>query len=439
MASLVVVGAQWGDEGKGKVADFLATTADMVVRFQGGPNAGHTVAVGDYEVTFHQIPSGVLNPAARCLIGCGCVIDPLAFNRELAALVRRGLRPKGRLAVDFRTHLILPYHVQLDGCREAQAGTLRIGTTGRGIGPAYVDKFARVGIRVADLLTEETFREKLRVNIAAANFLLMERYKAEPLSYKQTVASYWRLTRPLARMATDVSQEVEAALVKDRRVLFEGAQGMHLDIDLGTYPYVTASSCWAGGVAPGVGISPVWIRDVLGVAKAYTTRVGLGPFPTEMTDEESARIRDIGHEYGATTGRPRRCGWFDAPVVRAAVRYNRLMGLVITKLDVLDSYPEIRLCHSYRVQGRLLGEFEPYHAGVYEPVYSVMPGWREPTSQCRTWRSLPLACRRYLRKIEELTGCPIISVSVGRAREQTVLVQPKRLKWLGDGASQCRG
>ena len=430
MPNLTVVGAQWGDEGKGKVVDYLAQSAGVVARYQGGPNAGHTVCFDSKEITFHQVPSGILNPATTCVIGCGCVVDPFVLGNEFSALHKLKILPGGRLVLDCRAHMILPYHRLMDRLREEQTAKGRIGTTGQGIGPAYGDKFARVGIRAGDLLSEETFKERLKRNVAAANFLLMELYKAEPIDFKKASREYWQATRTAARMVGDGSRAIEQALRRGDRVMFEGAQGMHLDIDLGTYPYVTSSSTWCGGVAPGTGVSPLWLEEVAGIAKAYTTRVGLGPFPTELVESESENLRRLGHEYGATTGRPRRCGWFDAPVVRASVRYNKLTALVITKLDVLDSFYEISVCHSYRLGGKTVDEFDPRHGAEYEPQYVTMPGWKTTTSGCRAWRELPVAARRYVRKLEELVGCPVAIVSTGKDREQTILVRPDKLKWL---------
>jgi adenylosuccinate synthase len=430
MPNLTVVGAQWGDEGKGKAVDYLARSAEVVARFQGGPNAGHTVVVDRSTFTFHQIPSAILNPKVTCVIGCGCVIDPYVFEHELASLRKKKVPLGQRLVVDARAQMILPYHQQLDRLRDDQSAKQRIGTTGRGIGPAYADKVNRTGIRAGDLLSEETFNAKLKHNLAAANFLLMDRFKAEPLSFKTVAHDYWQATRRIAKMVGDGSVVIEHALRSGERVLFEGAQGMHLDIDLGTYPYVTSSSTWAGGVAPGTGISPVWLEEVVGIAKAYTTRVGLGPFPTEMNEVDSERLRAAGNEYGATTGRPRRCGWLDAPVVRAAVRHNKLDALIITKLDVLDSCEEIKLCHSYLLDGCEVAEFDPFHAAELVPQYETLPGWRETTSGCRTFAGLPVKARRYLARLEELCGCPIALVSVGSERSQTIPYKTRKLKWL---------
>jgi adenylosuccinate synthase len=427
MPNLAVVGAQWGDEGKGKMADYLAQSADMVVRYQGGPNAGHTVCLKDRELTFHQIPSGITSPKAQCIIGCGCVVDPHVLNRELAELRKNKIRPGSRLAVDRRAHMILPYHRLLDKLQDS-AGT--IGTTGQGIGPAYRDKFSRTGIRAVDLLSEEVFAEKLVRNLAAANFLLMELHKAEPLSFKKVLKEYWQATRTIARLVADGSSLIEAALRRNDRVLFEGAQGMHLDIDLGTYPYVTSSSTWVGGVAPGAGVSPLWLEQAVGVVKAYTTRVGKGPFPTELDPADAENLRKLGHEYGATTGRPRRCGWFDAPLVRAAVRYNRLSAIIITKLDVLDSLDTIKVCHSYRLGNRTIDEFDLLAAFDVEPQYEELPGWKASTAFCRTWRDLPVLARRYVTRLEELVNCPVAIVSTGKDRGQTIPVRPAKLTWL---------
>ncbi|MBN2537920.1 adenylosuccinate synthase [candidate division WOR-3 bacterium] len=434
MPNLTIVGTQWGDEGKGKVVDYLARTAQLVVRFQGGPNAGHTVRVGDRQTILHQVPSGILTPGVRCVIGCGCVVDPHALGEETAALARMKLRARSRLTVDARAHLILPFHRQLDLLAEKHSRS-PIGTTGRGIGPAYADKVGRVGIRAADLLPgrEERFREKLKRNLAAANVKLMERYRAEPISFKKLAEDYWRATRELARMVGDGSRVITDALAEGKPVLFEGAQGVHLDIDFGTYPYVTGSSTGVWGVGPGTGVSPLWLEQAVGVAKAYSTRVGLGPFPTELEGEEGERLRKLGGEFGATTGRPRRCGWFDAGVVRASVRLNRLNALVITKLDVLDSFEEIRIGTGYRCGRQRLDEFDPTRADELEPVYETFAGWHETTGACRKLRELPMRARRYLRRLEELCGCPVALASVGSERRQVVEVKKEALRWLKSG------
>ncbi|MGQ9708477.1 MAG: adenylosuccinate synthase [bacterium] len=430
MPNLVVVGTQWGDEGKGKVVDFLARTAQMVVRFQGGPNAGHTVCCDRKRFTFHQVPSGLLNPGVRGVIGCGCVIDPYRLNDEIAVLGKNRVGLKKRLLIDRRAHLILPYHRLLDRLQEEQLAERRIGTTGQGIGPAYLDKYARVGIRVGDLLNEDVFEEKLRRNLASANFRLMEVYKAEPIPFKELSEEYRRATHPLVPMIADGSSIIEQALTKGRRVLFEGAQGTHLDIDLGSYPFVTTSSTVVAGAAVGSGISPFWLEEAVGVAKVYTTRVGAGPFPSELSPEEAAILRELGGEYGATTGRPRRCGWFDAGLVRAGVRHNRLSALVLTKLDVLDGLKMIKICTDYRYQGRKVAEFDPFICDSLEPVFVTLPGWREKTSDCRRFGELPIQAKRYIEKIAGLIDCPIALISVGTERKQMVAMETKRLKWL---------
>jgi len=430
MPNLVIVGTQWGDEGKGKVVDYLSDSAELVVRFQGGPNAGHTVCCDGGSWTFHQIPSGVLNPRAKCLIGLGCVIDPYRLNEELAGLKQGGIAVSGRVFIDRRAHMILPYHRLLDTLHEEQLAERKIGTTGRGIGPAYQDKFARMGIRAGDLLDEDLFKEKLRRNLAGANFRLMEVYKVEPISFKKLSVEYWQITRSLFEMIIDGTLVIERALKRQRRVLFEGAQGTHLDIDLGSYPFVTTSSTVVAGAAVGSGISPFWLEEAVGVAKAYTTRVGSGPFPSELTPEEAANLRELGREYGATTGRPRRCGWFDAGVVRASVRYNRLSALVLTKLDVLDSLTTIKVCTGYRCQGKRLKEFDPFWGHELEPEFITLAGWRENTTNCQRFSKLPKRAKRYIEKIAELVDCPVVLVSVGSDRRQVVKVDEGRLKWL---------
>uniref|UniRef100_A0A7V3UZM4 Adenylosuccinate synthetase n=1 Tax=candidate division WOR-3 bacterium TaxID=2052148 RepID=A0A7V3UZM4_UNCW3 len=430
MPNLVVIGTQWGDEGKGKIVDLLARSATLVVRFQGGPNAGHTVCCARGKFTFHQIPSGIINPQTRAIIGQGCVLDPYRLKEEISAITQHGIKIERRLFIDRRAHLILPYHRVLDRLQEEQLAERKIGTTGQGIGPAYQDKFARVGIRAGDLMDEDIFEEKLRRNLAAANFRLMEVYKAEPLSLKDVMTEYWQITRTLAPLIIDATVLIEKALRQDKRVLFEGAQGTHLDIDLGTYPWVTTSSTVVAGAAVGSGISPFWLEEAVGVAKVYTTRVGAGPFPTELTEKESSVLRELGGEYGATTGRPRRCGWFDAGVVRAAVRYNRLNALALTKLDVLDSLPEIKICTGYRYQGKKIKEFDPFIGEQLEPEFITMPGWQEKTSNLRHYRELPLRARRYIEKIAQLVECPVALISVGSERHQVILVNQRSLKWL---------
>ncbi len=427
MPNLTVVGTQWGDEGKGKVVDYLAATADMVVRYQGGPNAGHTVCVRGRQTVLHQIPVGILSRRPKCVIGCGCVLDAEVLQGELAMLREYGVPIEDRLLIDRRCHLILPYHRALDAARDKSQG---IGVTGRGIGPAYQDKFGRCGIRAADLLEEDTFLAHMRRNLALVNYLLMEVYNTDPLSYECLANECWQAGQVVVPMLGDGGVAIERMLRLDRRVLFEGAQGTHLDIDLGTYPYVTASSTGVAGAAAGSGISPLWLEQAAGVAKCYTTRVGAGPFPTELGAAESEYLRRLGNEYGATTGRPRRCGWFDAGLVRTAVRYGRLSALIITKLDVLDSFDSIRISADYLLHGRRKKEFDPFEASRLEPSYVILKGWREPTGRCRKYSELPRAARRYLDKIEDLVECPVALVSVGSERRQMIEVQNGSLDWL---------
>lgn len=429
MPNLVVIGTQWGDEGKGKIVDFLSQNAHIVVRFQGGPNAGHTVCWGKHKITFHQVPSGLLPSRTRGIIGCGCVVDPYRLNEELMLLKEIGKDVGSRLLIDRRAHLIFPYHQTLDRFQEEQLAEKKIGTTGQGIGPAYQDKYARVGIRAGDLLNEDLSKEKLRRNVAAVNFRLMEFYQAEPISFKELSAELEAVTKKLVGMIGDGTVVLERALQKDKWILFEGAQGTHLDIDLGSYPFVTTSSTVVAGAATGSGISPLWLQEAVGVAKTYTTRVGAGPFPSELAANEAATLRELGGEYGATTGRPRRCGWFDAGLVRPAVRYSRISALILTKLDVLDSLKEIKVCVGYQYQGKRVREFDPFFASELQPEYITLPGWREKTNGCRTFKSLPAPAKRYIEKIAELVNCSVAFVSVGSDRKAMVPVDTQKLSW----------
>jgi adenylosuccinate synthase len=421
---LVVVGSQWGDEGKGKIVDVLAAEADIVARYQGGANAGHTVHVGGEEFVLHQIPSGILHDAKRCLLGNGVVLDLEQFFKELDELNGRGIRAEPRVGVSGRAHLLLDYHKRLDQAHEVKRGAGRIGTTGKGIGPAYEDKIARAGVRVADLRTEASALERVRAGTERANERLRS-IGADPVPWEPVADRLLTLRERLLPLMTDAGREIVRALRAGERVLLEGAQGALLDVDHGTYPFVTSSSTTAAGAALGVGIGPTTIDAVLGVVKAYTTRVGSGPLPTELPEEEGARLRELGGEYGATTGRPRRCGWFDSVVVRYAARVNGLSGLALTKLDVLDAYEEIRICTGYRAEGEVLDEF-PADLSLLEhaqPIYETFPGWATPTTGVRTEAELPARARAYLRRIEELTGVPIWYVSVGTTREQIVRVR----------------
>ena len=418
---VVVVGAQWGDEGKGKLADVLAERADLVVRYQGGANAGHTVVIGDSQFILRQIPSGILHPRVTCIIGNGVVLEPENLFAELDQLTQRGIDTRGRLFVSDRAHLVLPYHKLLDAASEKSQ---KLGTTGRGIGPAYEDKFGRRGIRVTDLRHLECARALLADRVDRANRLLEMMGSTERASFDQHAELLERLAPRLLPLAADTGLLVHRAVGEGRRILLEGAQGALLDVDHGTYPYVTSSNTTAGGAAVGAGIGPTAIDGVLGVVKAYTTRVGNGPLPTEAPSPLGERLRELGGEFGAVTGRPRRCGWFDATVVRYAVRVNGLTGLAVTKLDVLDSFAEIPVCTSYRLNGDGCEEMpaEVEVLGRVEPVYEVLPGWQRPTGGARRLADLPEAARGYLDRLQALSGVPVRYVSVGTRRDQIIEV-----------------
>lgn len=416
---IVVVGAQWGDEGKGKIVDVLAEGADLVVRYQGGANAGHTVVKDEEEFVLHQIPSGILHPGTRCVIGNGVVLDPETLLSEMEDLERRGVTVAGRLIVSSRAHLVLPYHKLLDQAAEQEQ---RIGTTGRGIGPAYEDKFGRRGIRVADLRDLPRTLERVAERVERANRLLSLMGSALRASVEDHCELLRRLAPRLLPMAADTSKITYDALRQGRKVLLEGAQGALLDVDHGTYPFVTSSNTTAGGAAVGAGIGPTAIDAVLGVVKAYTTRVGNGPLPTEAEPEAAARLRKLGEEYGATTGRPRRCGWFDAVVVRYAARVNGLTDLAVTKLDVLDTIERIPVCTAYRIGDEIVDDM-PADSALLEaarPVYEQLVGWCRPTGEARRLADLPPQARAYLDRIEDLVQVPIRYVSVGSRRSQII-------------------
>ncbi len=418
-ACVVVVGALWGDEGKGKLVDVLAEGADFVVRYQGGANAGHTVVTGAGEFILHQIPSGILHDGTVCVVGNGVVLDPDTFFHELDALAAKGIGVQGRLFVSERAHLVLPFHKLLDAAGERSQN---IGTTGRGIGPAYEDKIGRRGVRVADLRDRAALARTLEARVERANRLLQLAGMDERTSLAEHLALVERIAPRILPLAADTSLLVARGLRDGRRVLLEGAQGALLDVDHGTYPFVTSSSTTAGGAATGAGIGPTAIDGVLGVVKAYTTRVGNGPLPTEAPPAEGEELRRLGGEFGATTGRPRRCGWFDAPVVRYAVRVNGLTGLAVTKLDVLDTFSEVPVGVAYDLDGERLEEM-PCEVRVLErvkPVYQTLAGWRRPTAGARTLADLPAEARAYLDRVEELSGAPIRYVSVGTHREQII-------------------
>ena len=424
MSVKIVVGSQWGDEAKAKIVDYTAAKADYVVRFQGGANAGHTVIVNGNEFIFHLIPSGIIYPDKICVIGNGVVIDPSALMDEIEELKKRGIEVEGRLFISQKAHLVMPYHKLLDQAAEKHKGKNSIGTTGRGIGPAYRDKAARVGIRIIDLLNREVFVDKLEQNIHAANELLTKIYGYEPLDVGKVVEAFLEFDRKIDPYVTDISILLNNAIKEGKNILFEGAQGTLLDIDHGTYPFVTSSNTVAAAACIGTGVGPTLIDEVIGVMKAYTTRVGNGPFPTEFDDEFAQKIRDIGGEYGATTGRPRRCGWFDGVIGRYSAMINGLSCLAITKLDVLDTLQEMKICTHYQYKNRVLNAF-PVDENVLdevEPVYECHPGWMEPTNHIRKYGDLPSKARAYLERISELVETPIKYVSVGSDREQTITV-----------------
>lgn len=416
---LVVVGSQWGDEGKGKLVDILAERADWVVRYQGGANAGHTVDIGKRSFVLHQIPSGILQPGVRCAIGNGVVLDPETLFTEIDELVRDGIDVEGRLYVSDRAHLVMPYHKLVDAESSASKA---IGTTGRGIGPAYEDKVGRRGIRVLDLKHRGQLEELVKRGVDLANAELASCGSSKRVDVEPTLERLMPIAPRLLALADDVGLTIHRAVQNRAAVLLEGAQGSLLDIDHGTYPFVTSSSTTSGGAAIGAGIAPTAIDGVLGVVKAYTTRVGNGPLPTEMDEALGSRVRTLGAEFGATTGRPRRCGWFDAVVVRYAARVNGLSALAVTKLDVLDTLDRIAICTGYRIGGQSVAEFPgdiTQLAGL-EPVYEWMEGWQAPTSDARTLGELPPPARTYLDRIEELVETPIRYVSVGTRRDQII-------------------
>ena len=424
MSVKIVVGSQWGDEAKAKIVDYLAVDADYVVRFQGGANAGHTVIVDGNEFIFHLIPAGIMYPDKMCVIGNGVVLDPTALLDEIENLKNRGIEVEGRLFISQKTHLVMPYHKLLDQATEKHKGKNSIGTTGRGIGPAYRDKAARVGIRILDLLNRDVFVEKLENNIREANEFLTKIYGYEPLNINEIVDAYLEFDRKIDPYVTDISILLYDAIKAGKNILFEGAQGALLDIDHGTYPFVTSSNTIAGAACIGTGIGPTNVDEVIGVMKAYTTRVGNGPFPTEFEGEFAHTIRELGGEYGATTGRPRRCGWFDGIIAKYATRINGLSSLAITKLDVLDTLPEIKICNGYKYENRILDNF-PVDINVLEsiePVYETHPGWTKTTTGIRNYEDLPENARAYLARISELVDTPISYVSVGSDREQTIKV-----------------
>ena len=414
----IVVGAQWGDEGKGKIVDLLSQKVDIVARYQGGANAGHTIVIGDKEHVLHLIPAGIFHPHVTCIIGNGVVVDPIALLEEIRQLEHLGVNLKGRLLVSHNAHLIMPYHKLLDTAREKQSN--KIGTTGRGIGPAYIDKAMRVGIKIVDLLHRDVFVAKLKRNLEEKNLILKNIYGETELDVDKIVFEYEEFDKKIDSYVADTALYLSKALRENKSILAEGAQGALLDVDHGTYPYVTSSNPTSGGACTGLGIPPTAISSVLGVVKAYSTRVGNGPLPTELRDETGEKLRSVGHEYGATTGRPRRCGWFDAFAARYSAMVNGIRQIAVTKLDVLDTFDEMKVCVGYQTGGKLLKSFpnDAETLGGASPVYESFPGWKSPTSPLTSFADLPPNAQKYIKAIGSLTGADCRMVSVGARRDQ---------------------
>ncbi|MCI8459493.1 MAG: adenylosuccinate synthase [Clostridia bacterium] len=421
MAVTALVGAQWGDEGKGKVIDILAEKSDMVVRAQGGNNAGHTVVAGGITYKLHLIPSGILYKGTVCVIGNGTVVDPAVILSEMEELQKRGV-DLSQLKIDARAHVIFPYHIVLDELSEKARGAGDIGTTKKGIGPCYMDKAERIGIRMCDLIDPAVFREKLTRNVQIKNDIIVKLYGGKPVDLASVLADYTAYAQQLAPYVCDTSVLVYDAIKSGKNVLFEGAQGALLDLDVGTYPYVTSSHPVSGGFCVGAGVGPTLIDDVLGIAKAYTTRVGKGPFPTELNDATGDRIRNVGAEFGTTTGRPRRCGWLDAVILRFAVRVNGLTGIALNKLDTLSGLPTLKICVAYKKNGKILRDFPADIAALEgcEPVYEEYEGWTQDITQAKSIADLPPAARAYLQAIEKHIDCPVKMVGVGPDRTQNL-------------------
>lgn len=423
--NVVILGTQWGDEGKGKIVDLLTDQVSAVVRYQGGHNAGHTLVIDGEKTVLHLIPSGILRENVMCYIGNGVVLSPEALIKEVGGLEARGVPVRERLRISPACPLILPYHVALDQARENARGEAKIGTTGRGIGPAYEDKVSRRGLRVGDLFHRERFAAKLGEVLDYHNFVLKNYYKVEPIDFQKTLEEALDFADWLKPLVTDVTARLHELRRQGANIMFEGAQGTLLDIDHGTYPYVTSSNTTAGGTSTGSGVGPLYLDYVLGITKAYTTRVGSGPFPTELFDDIGERLATRGHEFGSTTGRARRCGWFDAVILRRAIEINSISGLCLTKLDVLDGLDSIRICVGYRDdEGNLIEA--PSDADSYtglEPVYEEMPGWSESTLGIQTVEGLPAAAQAYIKRIEELVGAPIDIISTGPDRNETIILR----------------
>ena len=423
--NVVVIGTQWGDEGKGKIVDWLTDQAAGVVRFQGGHNAGHTLVVGGKKTVLHLIPSGILREGVQCFIGSGVVLSPEALLKEIDELESAGIKVARRLKIAPTCPLILPYHVALDQAREAARGAGKIGTTGRGIGPAYEDKVARRAVRVIDLFDEAQLKTKLQENIALYNVQLEHLFQAAPVDFVSVWAQIQGLAARIRPMVADVSRELTEMNARGDKILFEGAQGTLLDIDHGTYPFVTSSNCVAGAAAPGAGVAPQMLGYVLGIVKAYTTRVGAGPFPTELFDEVGAGLGERGQEFGATTGRARRCGWFDAAALKRAIQINGVSGMCITKLDVMDGLENINICTGYELNGETI-DILPFGADAVAactPIYETMPGWQDSTFGVKSYDALPQNAKNYLQRVAEICGAPIAMISTGPDREETIVLQ----------------
>ena len=427
MANVVVIGTQWGDEGKGKIVDLYALEADVIARFQGGDNAGHTLVVKGKQTILHLIPSGILHNNKTCILGNGMAINPEVLIREIDELKKNSLFPPDtKLYISENAHIIMPYHKRIDSAREARKGKAQIGTTGKGIGPAYEDKASRTGIRFIDILDDDLFRDVLERNVEEKNFLLTDYYREKPLDFETIYREYRGYAESLKEYAANTSLIINGEIEKGKNVLFEGAQGSHLDIDHGTYPYVTSSSTLAGNACCGVGLGPTKIDSVIGICKAYTTRVGGGPFVTELTDDTGERIQRVRKEFGATTGRKRRCGWLDMVLVRQSARLSGITGLALTKLDVLTGIDTLNICSGYRGENGEFTESAPSNLRILEdcePVYEEMAGWTEDISGARKVEELPRNARKYVEKIEELSGVKVILISVGAGREETIVIK----------------
>jgi len=425
MSTLVIIGTQWGDEGKGKITDLLSEQYDVISRYQGGCNAGHTVVVDEQQFVFHLLPSGILHEDKICLIGNGVVLDPEILFQEIDSLEKKGINISKRLYIDYKTHVIFPYHKMIDEAMEEGKGDRKIGTTKRGIGPAYADKYSRNGIRVCDLIYPDYLEKKLDFQLEQKKYYLFKNYQIDISKEKirEIKEKYHRYGQKLREYTIDGSLFLDDQRKKQKNIIFEGAQGMMLDVDHGTYPYVTSSNPMAGCACTGCGISPVYIDKVIGISKAYTTRVGEGPFPTELANSIGKKIRKYGHEYGATTGRPRRCGWFDAAVVKYANRINGIKEIVITKLDVLSPFRKIKICKEYQINHQLFPYF-PADSGLIksiQPVYVEVDGWEEDISHIRNFKDLPEKAKQYIQQIETLTDCNASMISVGPKRSQTII------------------